>query len=761
MTPSPLVSTALLALICALSVLVRLFPVVLWGSVIHEYDPHFNYRVTKFLHAEGAYELRNWFDDRAWYPLGRSVGETVYPGLMLAAAGLHWVMETVFRLPVQVKHACVFVAPVFAALSCLSIFALTKEVTKRTTTALMAAMLLGISPAYISRSTAGSFDNEGVAIFLLVATFYAWLRAVRTGSMLSAASAAVLYFAMVISWGGYVFIINLIPLHTLAVVAMGSYSSRMYIAYSTFYPLATLMAMQVPFVGFNVILKAETAASHLVFLGLQVFALERWLRGQLSSEQLNRVFYKACAAVGGVFALGVVVAMAMGKLQWTGRSLTLLDPTYASKYIPIIASVGEHQPTAWGTFYLSLGPLMVLAPLGVYYSYQELDEGHLFMITYAAFAYYFAGVMVRLLLTLAPVACFFSATGVSGVIDKLSIMLQVSEGDDGEPEESEATPPPATPTVPPPPSTPSSGKSAKFKKTKNAEALAAARLAEAQARTEQEYQATLKYWYDLWDAFVAKTEFAPASTWAPPRSLPGGISLMLVAMVLLLIIHARQSANVARKAFSSTSMVIETWDSTTHQRTVHDDYREAYYWLRMNTEPDAKILGWWDYGYQLSSLANRTVIVDNNTWNNTHIATVGRVLGSSEVAAFPILKSLDVDYVLILFGGYAGMHGDDLDKLPWFLRISQGVFPDAAIESEFTVNGRYIHAKENATRAMTESLLYKMSYYGFFPDDEVNTTRPDLNRNEDIDARGIGFSHLEEAFTSNAWIVRIYRVKKQ
>lgn len=31
-----------------------------------------------------------------------------------------------------------------------------------------------------------------------------------------------------------------------------------------------------------------------------------------------------------------------GKSKWSGRSLTLLDPTYAKKYIPIIASVSEH-----------------------------------------------------------------------------------------------------------------------------------------------------------------------------------------------------------------------------------------------------------------------------------------------------------------------------------------------------------------------------------------------------------------------------------
>jgi len=30
---------------------------------------------------------------------------------------------------------------------------------------------------------------------------------------------------------------------------------------------------------------------------------------------------------------------------------------------------------------------------------------------------------------------------------------------------------------------------------------------------------------------------------------------------------------------------------------IKDDYREAYYWLKQNTQRDAKILSWWDYGY--------------------------------------------------------------------------------------------------------------------------------------------------------------------
>jgi hypothetical protein len=50
-------------------------------------------------------------------------------------------------------------------------------------------------------------------------------------------------------------------------------------------------------------------------------------------------------------------------------------------------------------------------------------------------------------------------------------------------------------------------------------------------------------------------------------------------------------------------------------------------------------------------MANRTVIVDNNTWNNTHIATVGTAMSSPEKAAWDIFNSLDVKYVLVVFGG--------------------------------------------------------------------------------------------------------------
>jgi hypothetical protein len=52
-------------------------------------------------------------------------------------------------------------------------------------------------PGYISRSVAGSYDNEGIAIFALQFTYFLWIKSVKTGSVFWAVAAALSYFYMV------------------------------------------------------------------------------------------------------------------------------------------------------------------------------------------------------------------------------------------------------------------------------------------------------------------------------------------------------------------------------------------------------------------------------------------------------------------------------------------------------------------------------------------------------------------------------------
>lgn len=48
---------------------------------------------------------------------------------------------------------------------------------------LIAASMIAIVPGYISRSVAGSYDNEGIAIFCMLFTYYTWIKAVKSGSV--------------------------------------------------------------------------------------------------------------------------------------------------------------------------------------------------------------------------------------------------------------------------------------------------------------------------------------------------------------------------------------------------------------------------------------------------------------------------------------------------------------------------------------------------------------------------------------------------
>ena len=105
---------------------IRLFSVLRYESMIHEFDPYFNYRTTKFLADEGFYDFHNWFDDRAWYPLGRIIGGTIYPGLMITSATIYHFLQAL-NLTVDVRNVCVFLAPLFSSFTTIVTYLLTSE----------------------------------------------------------------------------------------------------------------------------------------------------------------------------------------------------------------------------------------------------------------------------------------------------------------------------------------------------------------------------------------------------------------------------------------------------------------------------------------------------------------------------------------------------------------------------------------------------------------------------------------------------------
>ncbi|KAJ3074251.1 oligosaccharyl transferase stt3 subunit [Podochytrium sp. JEL0797] len=687
----------ILVAIGVLAVSSRLFSVIRFESVIHEFDPWFNYRSTKQLVEKGFYEFLNWFDELSWYPLGRVVGGTVYPGIMVTAGAAHWLMNKL-NFPVDIRNVCVFLAPFFSAFTAVACYLLTTEI-KDSSAGLLAAAFIGIAPGYISRSVAGSYDNEGIAIFLLMITFYFWLKALKLGSTLYGCLTALFYFYMVSAWGGYVFIINLIPLHAFALLLMGRFTSRLYVAYSTFYVIGTLSSMEIPFVGFQPTRTSEHMAALGIFGLLQIIAFIEMIRSHLSTDQFKSLFQGLIAAIFVVGFAGLVALTVGGYIApFTGRFYSLWDTGYAKKYIPIIASVSEHQPTAWPAFFFDLQLLMPLFPAGIYFCFQELRDEHVFIILYAVTGSYFAGVMVRLMLTLTPCVCIASAFAVSKILDTYLAPPKEIANDEEDDDE------PATPLKP--------------------------------GEKKPERPATILWGLKDFDCRVA----------------------VVLPIAIVLVLFAWHCTWVTSSAYSSPSIVLASTNRDGSQHII-DDFREAYYWLRQNSEPDDKILSWWDYGYQITGMANRTVLVDNNTWNNTHIATVGKAMSCSEDVSFEIMKRHDVKFVLVIFGAVLGYSGDDINKFLWMVRIGEGVYPnDVSERSFFTDKGEY-RVDEQATPAMKNSVMYKTSYYRFAELYGPQGNPYDRVRNQPIPKTPIRLHTMDEAYTSENFIVRIYQVK--
>lgn len=70
------------------------------------------------------------------------------------------------------------------------------------------------------------------------------LQTLNTGSLAWATALFGGYLYMVASWGGYSFIINLLPIHCLACVVFGRTSARLYVAYAPFVLLGALAASE-------------------------------------------------------------------------------------------------------------------------------------------------------------------------------------------------------------------------------------------------------------------------------------------------------------------------------------------------------------------------------------------------------------------------------------------------------------------------------------------------------------------------------------
>ncbi|MDV3278280.1 MAG: glycosyltransferase family 39 protein [Nitrososphaerales archaeon] len=132
--------------------------------------------------------------------------------------------------------------------------------------------------------------------------------------------------------------------------------------------------------------------------------------------------------------------------------------------------------------------------------------------------------------------------------------------------------------------------------------------------------------------------------------------------------------------------------ATAYSRSPFNDWIQTLNWIRQDTPTNAVVISWWDYGYWITVMGNRTSAADNSTINGTRIAQIGRMFMSNATAAAATARKIAGDrpvYVLLFItgsilptsagsqyyilqvpagGGFTAGGGDE-SKKQWFIRI--------------------------------------------------------------------------------------------
>jgi dolichyl-diphosphooligosaccharide--protein glycosyltransferase len=129
----------------------------------------------------------------------------------------------------------------------------------------------------------------------------------------------------------------------------------------------------------------------------------------------------------------------------------------------------------------------------------------------------------------------------------------------------------------------------------------------------------------------------------------------VVVMIMMLSIPMFYPSN--SNWVSSADIPTAIANGGTGFRIQSDDWINAMDWLSKNTESGAVVASWWDYGYWITTLGNKTTLADNATLNHTRIQSIAKMFISDEKSGMKIAQDLKADYILVYGVGQVRFYG--------------------------------------------------------------------------------------------------------
>jgi dolichyl-diphosphooligosaccharide--protein glycosyltransferase len=610
---SSLMYFSLLFLILFLAFIVRLLP-IRWGYYLSEFDPHYQYRLTKHMVENGFFGPNSWVywhDNMSWYPWGRNIAWS-YPGLPATAAFFYSILNALgvrIVLPFNpstpnplssdpIYNFCILFPVIMGTLTCLVIYFLGKDIGGKEV-GLLSAFFLALNGSYISRTALGFFDDETVGILGILLFMFFFLRSIdpersiRNNAIYAVAAALSLGYIFA-SWGASRYPLGMALLFVFVLILLRRYTPRLLLSYSITFGISLFIAANIPFLGFRFLTEATTIVVFGIFLLLCLLEATRYIKTPRRKTIFVISFLGFCAAL-------FLVLSWLGIIQSIGtKYLSIINP-FERLFYPLIESVQEHRPSAWGSFYYDFGIGIFFIPVGLFFAAQNPTNRNLFLIIFGLTSVYFAGSMVRLSLLMAPAFCLLWALALTRILRPFITVMKEA------------------PIIP---------------------------------RRKIGFQ-----------AHVGK-EFSGAF-----------LIIMLLLLTFTLVLPSPRSIYPRVFDHAYSPVTIASGSMPLKPDTTVTDWFYALNWMR-NNESVKIVASWWDYGYWITIIGNKTTLVDNGTLNMTQIEYVAWMFLSNETHAIDILEKYDVTHVLIFItfdttgsDQYTGW-GEE-SKWRWMARISE------------------------------------------------------------------------------------------
>lgn len=396
-----------LTLVVVVAALIRVLPIQ-YGAYFTGYDPLFQYRATEYVVENGFRSWWTWHDTLSWYPLGRNVANSAYPGVPFTAALLYMIVKPLWS-SVTVYDVCLYFPLFMTSLTCISSYYLGKELNGKAA-GLFAAMLMAINPAFIARSTAGFFDTETIGIFSMVTISLFFLRSIDKNRKIGhrvvyGVLSGLTYGYIFASWGAARYVTGLLMLYMLILLYTERFELRHLVSYCLTIGFGFMIVMFIPRLGVNTLFSIDNLAAFGLVLAMIVYEYVR-----------DKINVKLVANLAGALILvgviGIYLLPAVGvNIPMGYKFLKVLNP-FTSTENALYNSVAENHVVAWANFFNDFGPVLVLASIGTFFAIKNQNEKNIYSSLFFLTAMYFAGVMARLSQVLAAPACVMGAYGL-------------------------------------------------------------------------------------------------------------------------------------------------------------------------------------------------------------------------------------------------------------------------------------------------------------------------------------------------------------